>query len=296
MLDFRIFTFLELYRTKNYTKTAENLHMTQPAVTQHIKFLEEYYHCKLVNYDKKNLTITQQGEILYKSLLTISCDFTKLKQELEEKKFGERKLNFGATLIISEHIMPKIIAKISKDFPELTISFITRDTKELLEDLDLGKIDFALVEGFFEKTEYESFLLAKENFIGICSKNNKLAKSQLHFNDILEERILLREIGSGTRDIFEKILYDNNLSINDFSKKYEIENVKVIKKLVEENVGISFLYEKAVEKELEEKKLDIINLESFKEEREFNFVFLKNSLYSKEYYKWYKYIMKLLDK
>lgn len=296
MLDFRAYTFLELYRTKSYTKTAENLHMTQPAVTQHIKHLEEYYHCKLVNYDKKNLMITQQGEMLYKSLLTITCDFTKLKQELEEKKFGERKLNFGATLVISEEIMPKIIGEISKSFPELPINFITRDTKELLADLDLGKIDFALVEGFFEKTEYESFLLAKENFIGICSKKSKFFNSKIHFNEILGERILLRELGSGTRDIFEKILYDNNLSINDFSKKYEIENVKVIKKLVESNKGISFLYEKAVEKELKEGRLKIINLESFKEEREFNFVFLKNSLYSEEYKKWYKYIINLIDK
>ena len=61
MLDFRVETFIELCRTKNYTQTAENLHMTQPAVSQHIKYLEEFYGCKLFNYNKKVLTITAQG-------------------------------------------------------------------------------------------------------------------------------------------------------------------------------------------------------------------------------------------
>lgn len=60
MLDFRVDTFIELCRTRNYTKTAENLHMTQPAVSQHIKYLEEFYGCKLFNYNKKVLTITEQ--------------------------------------------------------------------------------------------------------------------------------------------------------------------------------------------------------------------------------------------
>ena len=292
MLDFRVDTFIELCRTRNYTKTAENLHMTQPAVSQHIKYLEEFYGCKFFNYNKKVLTITEQGEALYKYLLTMSSDANKIREEIKNIDISKKNLHFGATFTIGEFIIPKIISEISSKYPEINISFIIRDTSELLEELKKGNIDFAFIEGFFEKTEYVNYLFSKERFVGICAANNPIATEITKFDDIVKERIILRENGSGTRDIFEKILYDNNLSLNDFNKKYEIENINIIKELVKENKGISFIYERAVEKEILMRKLAVINLENFYEEREFNFVFLKNSIHEEEYKKWYEFMKK----
>lgn len=295
MLDFRVNTFIELCRTKNYTKTAENLHMTQPAVTQHIKYLEEFYKCKLFNYNKKVLTITEQGKMLYKYLLTLSSDERKMQEEILEVSCLKRTLNFGATLTIGEYAMPKIIEGLSRKFPDININFKIRDTKELLEDLQNGKIEFALVEGYFEKTDYESYVFTKEKFVGICSSKNYLANRKCTFEELLDKRLILREEGSGSRDIFEKILYDNNLSIKNFKNKYEIENINVIKELVKKDVGISFIYKKAVEKEIENEKISIIDIKNNDEEREFNFVFLKNSFHKKEYKEWYNILKKIFD-
>lgn len=295
MLDFRVKTFIELCRTKNYTKTAENLHMTQPAVTQHIKYLEEFYKCKLFNYNKKVLTITEQGKMLYKYLLTLSSDERKIQEEILEVGCLKRTLNFGATLTIGEYAMPRIVEGLSKRFPDININFKIRDTKELLEDLQNGKIEFALVEGYFEKTDYESYVFTKEKFVGICSAKNSLANQKCNFEDLLDKRLILREEGSGSRDIFEKILYDNNLSIKNFKNKYEIENINVIKELVKKDVGISFIYKKAVEKEIENEKISIIDIKNNDEEREFNFIFLKNSFHKKEYKEWYNILKKIFD-
>lgn len=295
MLDFRVNTFIELCRTRNYTKAAENLHMTQPAVSQHIKYLEEYYDCKLFNYNKKILSMTKQGEILYNYLLTMSSDANKIKEEIKDLDLSKKTLHFGATFTIGGYIIPKIVLKLNKIYPEINISFIIRDTSELLEELKKGNIEFAFVEGFFEKTEYENYLFSKEKFVGICSPDNRMANRLTKFEDIVNERIILREKGSGTRDIFEKILYENNLSLSNFNKKYEIESINLIKELVKSNEGISFIYKKAVEEEIEKKEISIINLENFMEEREFNFVFLKDSVYKSEYQEWYNFMKKIYN-
>ena len=82
MLDFRIYTFLELCKTLSYTKTAENLHMTQPAVTQHIKFLEEFYRNKLFLYSGRTLSLTEYGKLLYRYLVAMNSDSEKIKEKI----------------------------------------------------------------------------------------------------------------------------------------------------------------------------------------------------------------------
>ena len=115
------------------------------------------------------------------------------------------------------------------------------------------------------------------------------------FEDLFKERLILREPGSGSRDIFEKILYENNLSINNFKHKYEIENINVIKELVLNDIGISFLYKKAVENEVKSGKLSVIQINNKEEEREFNFVFMKNSFHKEEYKNWFDIMQKIFN-
>ncbi|MDU1911335.1 LysR family transcriptional regulator [Fusobacterium sp.] len=292
MLDFRIYTFLELCKTLSYTRTAENLHMTQPAVTQHIKFLEEFYKNKLFLYSGRALSLTEYGKLLYRYLVAMNSDSEKIREKLLNFSSSNYILNFGATLTIGEYVIPKVLRNFSSDYPEINVSISVKDTKILLEKLENGDIEFLLVEGFFEKTKYDSFLFSKEEFVAVCSSKNRFSQKEFNFEELLEERIIIREEGSGSRDIFEKILYDNNLSINDFTKKYEIENIRMIKEMVKNNVGITFIYKTAVEKEIKNGEISVIKLKNFHAEREFNFVFLKGSIYKEEYKNWFKFMKK----
>lgn len=290
MLDFRIYTFLELCKTLSYTKTAEKLHMTQPAVTQHIKFLEEFYKNKLFLYSGRTLSLTEYGKLLHRYLVAMNSDSEKVREKILNLSSNNHTLNFGATLTIGEYVIPKVLRKLSSDYPEINVSISVKDTKLLLEKLENGDIEFLLVEGFFEKTKYDSFLFSKEEFVAVCSNKNRFSQGEFTFEDLLEERIIVREKGSGSRDIFEKILYDNNLSINDFNKKYEIENIKIIKEMVKNNAGITFIYKTAIEEEIKKGEITVIKLKNFHAEREFNFVFLKDSIHKQEYKNWFEFM------
>ena len=108
MIDTRIETFLTLCRVMNYRKTAELLNMTQPAVTQHIHFLEEQYGCKLFSYDRRTLTMTKEAELLQKYAENVLYQEKKLKAELEHSDGVS--LSIGATKTIGEYVIDKHIS------------------------------------------------------------------------------------------------------------------------------------------------------------------------------------------
>ena len=198
---------------------------------------------------------------------------------------------FGTTLTIGEYIMPDLLIKLVSDYPSINITMIVGNTKSLLEKLRDGNIDFALLEGHFDKSKYNSLLFSLESFIGVCSANHPLADSKLSFKDIFNERLILREEGSGTREIFEQILYEHNTTMKNFNQFIEIGNISVIKEMVSNNLGITFLYKEAVKDELASGILKKINIKDLDVEREFNFVFLKDTLHYKEYEDWFHYLM-----
>lgn len=296
MIDYRLKTFLTLCKVLNYTKTAEILHITQPAVSQHIKYLEDSYGVKLFNYTNKTLELTDAGKTLYDFVLAMETSSTRVRFMMSKPKLNQYPIIFGSTLTIGEYTMSKLLAKLIMDFPSLNITMEVGNTKILLEKLREGAIDFALLEGHFDKSEYNSKFFSSESFIGVCGASHRFANKQISFEDIFDERLILREVGSGTRDILEQILYEHNLTMNSFKKITEIGNMSVIKELVKENLGITFLYREAVKRELADGSLKKINLRDFNVKREFNFVFLKDSLHQEEYTNWYKYFLDIKNK
>lgn len=294
MINFRLKTFLTLCRVQNYTKTAEVLHITQPAVSQHIKYLEEEYNTKLFQYKGKVLSLTESGEILYSFVTGIESSSLRLKEILLSSQNFQTPIHFGTTLTIGQYTMPTILSNLIKDYPQVHINMEVDNTKNLLHKLENGDIDFALLEGHFDKSKYSAMMFSKENFIGICSPYNLLAKDKVDFEEVFQEKLIVREMGSGTREIFEQILYEHNFTMDNFKQKIELGNISIIKDLIKENLGITFLYEKAVKKELENGTLKKINIKDFNVEREYNFVFLKHNLHAKEYINWFNYFHKSL--
>ncbi|WP_326908723.1 LysR family transcriptional regulator [Sedimentibacter sp. MB31-C6] len=291
MIDFRHKTFLELCKVRNYTKTAENLHMTQPAVTQHIKYLEQIYGGKLFIYSGKNLTITSKGKKLYEYTQRMIADSKKI-EEMVISHNENITISFGATLTIGEFVMPSIISRVMKEKKNLHFNMFVENTKSLLLKLQSGEISFALLEGFFDKSKYGYKLFRKEQFISVCSSKSPLKNGKYALEELLNERLILREKGSGTRDILEQILHEVNLSKDNFKSIIEIGNMSAIKELVAQDLGITFMYKAAAQKDLVNSELYKINLDNFEVNREFNFVYLKDSVHENIYLKWFDLLSK----
>ncbi|MGI6068908.1 MAG: LysR substrate-binding domain-containing protein [Blautia sp.] len=161
---------------------------------------------------------------------------------------------------------------------------VVDNTQHLLAALNQGELDFAVVEGYFKKSEFESRLWTLEPYICICAGNHVLSQEEPALEDMFEERLIMRNPGSGSREVLERVLEEHNCHLTDFHHVVEISDIHVIKELVKEDCGISFLYRKAVEKELEEGSIRQVTLKNFQVSHEFNFLWRKGSIFSEEFH------------
>ncbi|MDD3360819.1 MAG: LysR family transcriptional regulator [Hespellia sp.] len=287
MLDFRIHTFLEVCKTMNYTKAGQNLSITQPAVSQHIRYLENYYGHKLFESRGKKIYLTPAGETLYNAVSTMAHDEIHLQKQLDCAPKKERKLVFGVTMTIGEYAIAPHLSRYIRNHPTTSVHIIVANTQALLEKLSNREIDFAIVEGYFSKKEYDYRSYAKVPFIGVCHADHQFAdqsgRGSITLEELFQERLIVRERGSGTREIFEKALGEKNFAVSDFPHLVEINSMNAIKMLVEEDAGITFLYQSAVEKELKAGSLREILIRDFKQSHDFTFIWNKGSIFSEEY-------------
>ncbi|MGH4137742.1 LysR family transcriptional regulator [Clostridium sp.] len=283
MMDFRIDTFLTVCRHMNFTKAAKALNITQPAVSQHIHYLQDYYDVKLFVYEGKKMHLTNAGDTLYQAAITMKHNDLYLKKIINDSNKKNR-LIFGVTLTIGEFVIAKHIKSYLDLYPDTEVRMIEGNTSELLEMLSMGEIDFALIEGNYQRENYDYIVYSQERYMAVCSKNYIFQAEPEKLTDLLSERIIIREIGSGTREILEKNLEYRNLKIEDFRYTVEIGGMNAIKSLVESGCGITFLYESVVKKELENGSLREIKLEDFNVLHDFSFIWNKGSIFSENYH------------
>lgn len=282
MLDFRILTFLDLCEAKSYTKTADRLHLTQPAVSQHIRHLEKELGAPLFRYAAKSLSLTHKGELFREYAQSMQANSEKIAARMKEAQPSRPVLTMGATLTIGEYVLPPLLTAYLKEYPDADLHLYVNNTQTLLEKLRRGEISMAFIEGAFEKADYAWRLFSREEFIPVCSPRSPYAKKAVSLDDLTGERLIVREKGSGTRQVLETILHEHSLSLASFAHVSEVGNFAAIKRLVADHLGITFLYREAAAHELSEGSLSPILLEGFHAVREFHFVYLKHNIFEKE--------------
>lgn len=285
MLDFRIETFLTVCQTMNFTRAAELLHITQPAVSQHIHTLEAQFGAKLFAYAGKQLTLTPAGHLVLQTATTMRHDVHRL-QELLRQQSTRRRLCFGVTLTIGEYVMPEPLIRLLRQEPDTQIRMHVANTADLLHLLDEGAIDFAVVEGFFPQQEYDSLPYRTERYVAVCAPDYPFAAPPRCLEDLLGERLLTREPGSGTREVLERVLREHNRTVDDFRALTELGSLDAIKSLTRAGLGIAFFYEPAVRTELTAGTLRELTLEGGSMTHDFTFLWRRGSVFAG----WYREI------
>ncbi|MDD3225085.1 MAG: LysR family transcriptional regulator [Clostridium sp.] len=276
MIDIRLFTFITVARTKSFTKSGEVLNITQPAVSQHIKYLEEEYGVKLFEKVGRGIEPTQEGLILYKYAEEIELLYKSLKMKLKNKSSIVKTYNMGASMTIGDYIMPHILGKYKKLYENINILLQVNNTKEILEKLINGRINFALIEGTFDKNKFEYKKLKDDELILAVSPKHEFAvKKEVSMEEVLSKNIIVREKGSGTRKIFENKLMELGYDKSKFKPYMEIGSINAIKSLIEENLGYSIISKETVQRELAQGSIKKVSIKNVSIYREFNFVYIQ---------------------
>lgn len=284
MLDPRWNTFLILCETMNYTRAAERLCLTQPAVTHHIHYLEAHYGCRLFSYEGKVLRLTEAGVRLRE--FTRSMAYNNRKIEAVMAADAPISLRVGASKTIGEYVIAPQVERFLRSQPEASFSLLVDNTQVLLQALEEGRLDFALVEGYFDRSRYDAQLYRQEAFFGVCAPGHRLAGRAVTLDELAGERLILREPGSGTRAIFEEGLRRRNCSLDSFSGVVTISDFSTIKSLVANGLGISFLYAPVAARELTAGTLARFDLAEIPMSGAFHFVCLKDNLFAANWIHW----------
>lgn len=275
MLEQKLYTFIKLAECESTTQTALKLHMTQPAVSQQLKALEIEYNIQLFNREGRRIILTNEGRQFYlmlKRMITMEQQFAEMIKQPAVKT-----IRFGATLSISEGIMPELLPKMINHWKDIRFELTTQNTKELLRELEEGLIDFALIEGNFNQKKYAHSPIMKAKFSGFCQKGSPYKKFK-RLEECISAPLIIREKGSGTRTIFESECETYNISVEDFLSSHEVDSIPVILNLVKSGAGITFAYDCAMQEGIKKGEIEEIVLENFSLERDFSFVALPDML------------------
>ncbi|MBI0579241.1 LysR family transcriptional regulator [Neobacillus cucumis] len=271
-MDQHLEVFIKVVEKENFSKAAEDLHMTQPAVSQYIRTLEESVGARLLERSNKYVRLNKAGEIVYhhaKEILALYTKMQSLVDDLTNKASGQ--ISIGASYTFGEYILPHIISRMQWQYPLIRPSIKIQNTKEVIELVRMHQLDIGIIEGFLKDDHLSSEVISEDKMVVVASPTHHLLSKlgEKRISDLVDETWILREEGSGTREAAE-----NFFRLHNFTPKkiMEFGSTQVIKESVEAGLGISLLSRWAIEKEIVHSYIRIIHIEGLPFKRNFSLI------------------------
>ena len=274
MVDVKLFTLLKVYETGNYTRAAEKLSLTQPAVSQHIKQIERELGTVVFDRSGGKIRPTPEGTLVIQYAERVVSLYENLQRALEDKRKSIDRLRVGITHTSESNIVTEVLAQYAEQFENMKITIQTDTINNLYEMLKTYKIDIAIVEGAVADPSINSVMLDTDSLVLCVSNEHPLAKRSLvTIEELKKEKMILRLPSSGTRNLFAANLESRNLSLEDFNVTLEVDNIATIKDLVRRNYGVSILARSACMDELKKGKITVLPIENLSMIREVNILY-----------------------
>lgn len=274
MIDPKLYTLLAVVEFNSYTRVAEHLSLTQPAVTQHIKQLEKELNIKIFNRVGNKIKPTNDGHIVIRYARRSIALYQRMEQSILDEQRHVRRLTVGITHTAESNAVAEVLGKYSAKNPGTSITIITGTISNLYDMLKNYEVDLAVVEGKVQDASINSLLLDTDSLVLVVSNNHPLAKkSMVTINELKKEPLILRRPSSGTRNLFIAHLESHNMSLDDFNVILEVDNIATIKDLIRRDIGVSILSRSVCLDELKKGKITVLPIENLSMIREINILY-----------------------
>lgn len=260
MIDLKIKTLLTVAEEKNFTKAANKLNLTQPAVSHQIKELEDELQEQLFIRKKGDIIPTPIGDIV----LNYARKFVAMHNKMIDDIKHNHKINIklGITHTAESNKITEIIGSYLINNPGISVTIITDTTNNLYKMVENYELDLAIVDN--KKNIKLNYLpLDTDYLVCVVNNNSSLAKKKIvTLKELKKENLILRLDSSYTRKLFESTLESINESINSFKVILELDNIETIKDLIRKDIGVSILAKNTCMDEVNRKKLTILPIEN----------------------------------
>lgn len=280
MIDPKLRTMLSVAETLNLTKSAKELSLTQPAVSQHIKSIEETLGVKLFTRTNKGLKITSQGVIVVNYAKKMNGLYSLMIQQLKDEQHSVRHITVGVTPTAESNMISQVLALYSTQNPSVRITIISDTINNLYIKLKEFEIDFAIIEGVITDPDLISILLDTDYLVMAAANENPISKYPMVSIDRLKkERLILRLPNSGTRTLFETALLSRGETIEAFNIILEMDNLNTIKELVKSNFGVTIISKNACIDDVRKDRFQTVPIENLSMIREINIVYPRDFIH-----------------
>ncbi len=276
MLNFRLRVFYSVATFGSFTKAAEEMFITQPAVTKNIKELESELAIRLFNRVANKITLTEAGRLLLhytEHVISLDKKFMFDLGVLKQKFSGDLKL--GASTTIGQYVLPPILAKFNREQPDIELSLLNDNTQRIEGALIDKVLDLGIVEGNSKNSQLKYIPFIKDEIVAIAHSSQPLFdKEEISLDELKTTPLVLRELGSGSLDVIVDKLKRKNIKLKDLNVVMHLGSTESIKTFLANSNSIGLISINAVTKEIANGEFKIIDITDFEIVRSFYFIHL----------------------
>lgn len=273
----QLITFVEVVNQKSFSKAAEKLFITQPAVTSHVKSLEDELCITLIDRSNKKIAVTEPGKILFEHAVNMinTINIAKHQINIYENDISGN-LNIFSSSIPAQYILPSILKNFVDKYNNVTFTIHKRNSKEVIETVLKGQANYGIVGSKYKYENLDYFDFFEDELVLATSAIKRNNCNIISKSDLINEKLIFREKGSSSRLLVENALQLNNIDQNRLNIISHVEDNETIKQLVELGVGSSFISKIAIKKEIALGLIKPVLVSNFSLKRKFYFVYHKN--------------------